>query len=87
MYIHEILKYQQKYPAQLPPLRCEQGGGNNNTETDRQRLYFFSIIRLTEGLYTGIQANIPVITGNCPIIVRCNDEHDFTGSYIVNTLF
>ena len=39
------------------------------------------------GLYTGIQVNIPVITGNCPIIVRCNDEHDFTGSYIVHTLF
>ena len=86
MYIHEILKHQQKYPAQLPPPRGEQGA-MDNTETYRQCLYFFSIIRLTEGLYTGIQVNIPVITGNCPIIVRCNDEHDFTGSYIVHTLF
>ena len=86
MYIHKILKHQQKYRAQLPPPRGEHGA-MDNTETYRQCLYFFSIIRLTEGLYTGIQVNIPVITGNCPIIVRCNDEHDFTGSYIVHTLF
>ena len=83
MYIHEILKHQQKYPAQLPPPRGEQEA-MDNTEIYRQ---FFSIIRLTEGLYTGIQVNIPEITGNCPIIMRCNDEHDFTGSYIVHTLF
>ena len=60
MYIHKILKHQQKYPAQLPPPRGEQGA-MDNTETYTVSIFF--LIRLT-GLYTGIQVNIQVITGN-----------------------